>query len=81
MRDCKNRWIYLREKLWTEEFILEMLSDIYKEIEDILEIETSKWNPICIYEKWDNQVEIFIEHLFQWIPDRLEFCDDYFDIF
>ena len=81
MRDCKNRWIYLREKLWTEEFILEMLSDIYKEIEDILEIDTSKWNPIWIYEKWDNQVEIFIEHLFQWIPDRLEFCDDYFDIF
>jgi spore coat protein CotH len=78
--DCKNRWIYLREELWTEEYILDILSDIYEEIKEILEIEVLKWKRII--EKEDDGKEFIIDEyindLYQWIPKRLEFCDEYF---
>jgi len=78
--DCKNRWIFLREELWTEEFFLDMISDNYEKIRDILEIETEMWNPVVLYEKWDNDFEEHVDHLYEWFPERLEFCDTYFGL-
>ena len=77
-KSCKERWIYLRENLWTEEFILELLSKNYEEIREILEIETEMWNPVGLHEKWDNDVDKYVNHLYEWFPERLEFCDYYF---
>lgn len=74
--DCKKRWFYIREKLWSVDFILDILSHIYEDIENILEIETTMWEPEGAEKNSD--VEDYIDSLFQWIPERLEFCDSYF---
>ncbi|TFF90865.1 MAG: hypothetical protein EU548_00865 [Promethearchaeota archaeon] len=78
--DCKNRWTYLRESLWTNEYLLDELSSIYKEIEEILVIEVFLWKHRT--EKEDDGEEFIIEEyvdaLFEWIPERLDFCDSYF---
>jgi len=78
--ECKNRWSYLRENLWTEEYILNKLSDIYEGIEDILEIEVFKWKTHI--EREDDGEEFIIDDyiydLFHWIPERLDFCDELF---
>ncbi|MFX0071062.1 MAG: CotH kinase family protein [Candidatus Hermodarchaeota archaeon] len=78
---CKERWIFLRNELWTDEFIMDLLTDNYNYIKDILEIDTEKWNPVHLYEKWDNNVDIYVTHLFNWLPERLEYCDYYFNSF
>ena len=78
MKDCKNRWIELREELWTEEFILDMLYDTYEEIEDILRYETNLIYSDEFKEDTIIVVDEAVEHLFQWIPDRLKFCDSFF---
>ncbi len=78
LKECKQRWIELRESIWTEENIINLLSEIYEEIKDILPIETSIWNPGSLNEKWDNNVNESIKHLFKWIKYRLEFCDTIF---
>jgi spore coat protein CotH len=79
MQDCKDRWAQLRQELWTNDFILDMMLDIYDEIEDILEIETKMWNPSIYYENWENDVDESVNELFEWVPDRIEFCDSYFE--
>ena len=81
MRDCSDRWFQLREELWTEEFFLNILSDNYEEIEDILEFENNMWNPKTIKEKYNNDVNESVENLYDWIPDRLVFCDYYFSLY
>ena len=78
MLDCKNRWIYLREDLWTEDFILNMLVEFYEEIEYLYEIEKNMWDPEVVKSKWHNKFDDSISHLYQYIPARLEFCDIYF---
>ncbi len=78
MKDCKNRWIELREELWTEEFILDMLYDNYEEIDDILRYETNLIYSDEFKEDTIIVVDEAVKHLFQWIPDRLKFCDSYF---
>ena len=77
-QDCNNRWKYLREELWTEEYILGMLSDFYEEIKDILEIEIKMWKPKITRDK-DFNVYDFVKGLSQLIIERLEFCDTYFE--
>jgi hypothetical protein len=77
--ECKERWIFLREEVWTEEYIMDLLSKNYNKINDVLEIDTEMWNPVKLNDKWDNDVEEFVNHLFKWFPDRLEFCDYYFN--
>ena len=81
--ECKNRWNYLRENLWTEEYILNKLSDIYEEIEDILEIEVFKWKRSIEREDDGEEfiIDDYINDLFQWIPERLDFCDEFFSNF
>jgi hypothetical protein len=76
---CKDRWRYLREQLWTEEFILDMVSDMYKDIKLILEIDSNMWYPWLFEKDWNLRVEEAVDHLFDWIPKRLEFCDIYFE--
>ena len=78
MEDCKIRWFELRKTIWSEESISDMLTEIYKKIESILDIETEKWNPEDLREEWKNDVDLSVERLFQWIPERLNFCDLYF---
>ena len=78
MACCSSRWLELRETLWTEEFILDMVSEIYDSIEEILDIETEKWNPGDLREEWYNDVDVSVKNLFTWISERLIFCDSYF---
>jgi len=80
---CKARWFELRENLWTEEYILDILSDIYEEIKDILDFEMLDFSPKD-HEKETGKkflIEDYINDLFQWIPERLTFCDGYFSNF
>lgn len=88
-QECKNRWIYLRDILWTEEFILNKLSDIYKDVGDLIEIDTTMWKPITVedeslvynrylYSTKEFDLDEYVNNLFQFIPERLAFCDQYF---
>jgi len=65
IKDCNDRWGYLRKSLWTEDFILKKLSEIYGDLKDILSQGT---------------VDGAISSLYEWIPERLLFCDNYFHI-
>ena len=91
LQDCKNRWFLLREELWTEEFIMDMLLDDYEEIEELIKIDTEMWKPITVKEKpkqkWpymykystkEFDLDEYLDFLFQWIPERLSYCDQYF---
>ena len=53
------------------------LSDNYEEIEGILELELKMWKRER-KEKDRIDVDKYISDLFQWISDRLTFCDLYF---
>lgn len=91
MVDCKNRWAQLRETIWTDNFILEMLSDIYDDIKEILDFEMNKWKPetvekepdpgwpdFVIYSTKEFDLDEYLKRLFEFIPERLDFCDIYF---
>jgi hypothetical protein len=89
-QSCQERWNYLRETLWTEEFILDMLTEIYEENIHIIEIDTKIWKPITVkddslvynrylYSTKEFELNEYIENLFQFIPERLEYCDNYFN--
>ena len=91
MNECKNRWFQLRETLWTDKFILDMLSDIFNDIKEILEYEMNKWKPetveeepdydwpdFVIYSTKEFDLDEYLERLFEFIPERLDFCDIYF---
>ena len=74
----KNRWRYLREQLWTDERILDRVSDMYEKIKLILEIDANMWYPWLFEQDWDQEVDEAVDHLYDWIPKRLAFCDIYF---
>jgi len=78
MKEVKERWLTLRDSIWTECSIMDMLLEIYEEIKVISEIDTSMWYPWYIDLKWALKVEEAVELLFKWIPERLEFCDAFF---
>ena len=88
-QDCENRWVYLREEFWTNEFIFDMVLDIYDEIEDFIQIDTQMWKPITVkdkslvynrylYSTKEFDLEEYINKLLEFIPERLEYCDLYF---
>ena len=79
--DLKNRWFQLREELWTEEYILDVVSDMYDEIKEILEIDSKIWYPWLFGDDWEQRVDESIDWLYDWISNRLEFCDMYFTDF
>ena len=91
MNECKNRWFQLRETLWTDKFILDMLSDILNDIKEVLEYEMNKWKPetveeepdydwpdIVIYSTKEFDLREYVDSLFEFISERLDFCDQYF---
>ena len=78
MKECKNRWFYLRENLWTEEFILNMLFEDFDEFENAIKADVEMWNPKEIKERWDNDFNESLDNLLQWIPNRLRYCDSFF---
>jgi len=89
MSDCKNRWMYLRQEVWTEEFIFDLISDIYIDYKEFIEIDTDIWKPITVndeslvynrylYSTNEFYLEDYVNNLFIYIPERLSFCDEYF---
>ncbi|HEY0087925.1 MAG TPA: CotH kinase family protein, partial [Candidatus Lokiarchaeia archaeon] len=81
MNDCKIRWFELRKQIWSEEAILDLLQELYEEIQDILENEVEMWNPGDYIKKWNNDVDVSVKNLFSWISERLDYCDFYFSNF
>jgi hypothetical protein len=77
-RDLKNRWFQLREELWTEKYVLDMISKMYKKINHILELDANIWYQTIFEDHWKEKLEESIDHLFEWIPKRFLFCDTYF---
>jgi hypothetical protein len=75
---CKERWKYLRGEVWNDNYILEAISTIYREIKEIIQYESKMWDPVFIKKGWKNNMENSIEYLFEWIPKRLNYCDLYF---
>jgi hypothetical protein len=89
-QDCSARWEILRDVLWTEEFIIDMLTDIYEDNKPLIELDTRKWKPITVeheslivsrylHSTKEFNLKEYVDELFQFIPKRLEFCDDYFN--
>jgi len=91
MSECKNRWFQLRKTLWTDKFILDMLSEIHNDIKEILEYEMNMWKPEtveddpepgwpdeAIYSTKEFDLNEYVEYLFEFITERLDFCDMYF---
>jgi len=88
-RECRNRWSDLREDLWTEENLLDTLSEVYESIKTLIELDTDLWKPITVnddslvynrylYSTKEFDLEEYIDKLFEFIPERLAFCDEYF---
>ena len=93
-QECKYRWNELREEVWSEEYILDMLFNDYEKIKEMIEIDTKMWKPITVdkepKQKWpymykystkEFDLEEYLNYLFEWIPERLQYCDFYFDQF
>lgn len=88
--NCRDRWKEIREKLWTEDFILSLLNAIHDEIKDILEVEMEMWKPMTVDKEPEERVQKllystkefdlneYVDGLYDWIENRLDFCDSYF---
>ena len=81
-QECKNRWFELRNMLWTDDYFFDKIFDIYYEIKDEIELDTFIWiDTLQDYCKkdYEDDVKEYIENLFEYIPKRLNFCDNYFE--
>ncbi|NVM37659.1 MAG: CotH kinase family protein [Candidatus Lokiarchaeota archaeon] len=91
MQEVKTRWAELRADLWTKEYIFGIISKIYNQIQEILEIELEMWKPItvegyispewpdeCFYSNEEFDLNEAIQFLYNWTEERLQFCDLYF---
>jgi spore coat protein CotH len=76
--DIKNRWQQLRMELWTEQEVMDRVSENYEKIKEILEIDSEIWLPWLFGDDWEKKLDESIDWLYDWIPKRLEFCDSYF---
>lgn len=74
MSNCKERWFNLRKDVWSEKEITDQIFENYESMKKSVELDNKMWYP-----KLD--VKDYIKILINWIPDRLEFCDDYFSQF
>lgn len=82
MQECINRWFELREVLWTEEYFLDKIFDIYNEIKDFIELDQLMWFDSVRYycnKELEEDNEEYFENLIEYVPKRLEFCDNYFE--
>ncbi len=93
IREVKNRWAELRADLWTKEYIFGLISEMYNQIQKILEIELEIWKPITVegnislegldkilYSNDEFDLNETIQFLNNWIEERLQFCDLYFGL-
>jgi spore coat protein CotH len=71
---CRNRWIFLRGEVWTEEDIIDRIVRNYEKIENSLKIEREMW-----FSKARDKD--YVKILIEWVQERLEFCDSYFSEF
>ncbi len=89
---CKDRWNEIRQELWNEEFIIDFLSNYYNSIKNVLypDIFEFPWNPLIVEasepirfspsgKNKEFKIEDYINHLYQYIPERLEICDEFFE--
>lgn len=76
-KDCMERWLQLRVKLWSEEYLLNLIQDFYDEIKEILPLELEMWERETMKRK-NLEIDDYISNLLNWMPDRLAFCDSYF---
>jgi len=74
MRECKTRWFELREELWSEETIMNMIFDYYEQIKDSLKLSMTIWD-------LEDEREKYLDLFFEYIPERLLVCDSYFSQF
>ena len=79
LESCKIRWFELREFVWPDNYFSDMITNLYEEIKNVLELDVDLWNPGKYDENWSNDVYKYIKHLNQWILDRLEMCTLYFN--
>lgn len=80
MEECKKRWQKLRDEIYKEEFILDMVSEIFEEIKDILKIELKMWHKDRFNDE-NFEPRDYLVSLTEWISERIEFCDSYFSQF
>ncbi len=91
MQEVKIRWAELRADLWTKEYIFDLITKMYNQIQKVLEIDLEMWKPITvegdIQPKWPDQylysndefdLNEAVQFLYDWIEERLQFCDLYF---
>ncbi|TFF90915.1 MAG: hypothetical protein EU548_00590 [Promethearchaeota archaeon] len=71
MWNSRVRWLELREELWTEDYIMNKLFNYYKDIKESLKIS------MTVYDL-DKKIDRYVDYLIDWIPERLEYCDEYF---
>jgi hypothetical protein len=69
-QNCSARWTKLRESVWSNNSIFNILSQVYSECNVYLTLDLNIWN--------QPNPEDYINLLSEWISDRLSFCDDYF---
>lgn len=87
---CKNRWEQIRQELWTEKYILNLISTYYNEIKEIVyhDLFDFPWNPNTVNDAYplsfppnsgkELDLDEYIDHLYQFIPERLDKCDKFF---
>ena len=69
--NCTARWTYLRNSVWSNNSIFNILSQVHSECNVYLKLDLNVWNQ-------PYNPEDYINQLSEWISDRLNFCDDYF---
>ena len=75
LENCTSRWKELRDNIWTEDYFLDQVEEMYDEIENVLELDFEIWYSDRDYLDLDERVDL----LKIWIPQRLLFCDLYFE--
>jgi len=92
-QEVKIRWAELRADLWTKEYIFDLITKMYSQIQKVLEIDLEMWKPITvegdIQPKWPDHyiysndefdLNEAVQYLYDWIEERLQFCDFYFSL-
>lgn len=75
---ARERWFLLRQTMWTDESILDDVSNLHEEVQNVLEIDAKLWYRLIFEKDWEKEVEEAINCLYTWIPERFAFCDIYF---
>ena len=93
MQEVNIRWAELRTDIWTDQFIFGLISEMYDQIQKVLEIDLEIWTPITVdgyispgfpdeyfYSNNEFDMNEAIQFLYNWMEERLKFCDLYFNL-